>query len=99
MALARYQGRGSSNSQASSQTGADIGEIAKQIKSKVKHPTLVNGEVELDVQRIPELLSVGGGECIGPLQGDLQATTVFAAGIVASAKEQNSGRALRTFSY
>jgi hypothetical protein len=29
----------------------------------------------------------------------LQATTVFAAGIVASAKEQNSGRALRTFSY
>jgi hypothetical protein len=72
MALARYQGRGSSNSQASSQTGADIGEIAEQIKAKVKHPTPVNGEVELDVQRIPELHTVSGGERMGPLQGDLQ---------------------------
>jgi len=98
MALARYQGRGSSNSQASSQTGADIGEIAERIKSKVKHPTPVNGEVELDVQRIPEPLCVSGGQRMGPLQGDLQAT-VFAAGIVASAKEPNAGRALITFSY
>src|SRR5215470_10414020 len=80
-------------------------EIVEQIKAKAKHPTpgtfiatmLVNGEVELGVQQIPELMSVSGIDIVGPFPGDLQATTIFAAGVPASAKEPAAARALIAF--
>ena len=53
--------------------------------------------VDLAVQQIPELIFVSGVELVGPLPSDLQATTVYAAGIPTSAKEPNVARALITF--
>jgi molybdate transport system substrate-binding protein len=78
--------------------------IVEQMKEKTKYPTpgtfagsmLVSGEVDLAAQQIPELIFVKGAE-VGPLPGDLQATTVFAAGIPVRAKEANAARALITF--
>jgi hypothetical protein len=58
---------------------------------------LVSGEVDLAVQQIPELIFVSGVELVGPLPSDLQAITVYVAGIPASAKEPNVARALITF--
>jgi molybdate transport system substrate-binding protein len=58
---------------------------------------LVSGEVDLAAQQIPELFFVKGVELVGPLPGDLQATTVFAAGIPVRAKDANAARALITF--
>lgn len=60
--------------------------------------TLVaNGEAEIAVQQIQELVSVSGVEVIGPLPADLQATTVFAAAIMTGAKEVEAGKALVNF--
>jgi molybdate transport system substrate-binding protein len=78
--------------------------IVEEMKAKAKFPPpggytasmLVSGEVDLAVQQIPELSFVRGVELVGPLPGDLQATTVFAAGIPASAREPNAARALIT---
>jgi molybdate transport system substrate-binding protein len=58
---------------------------------------LVSGEVELAVQQIPELLFMNGIDVVGPLPGDLQVITIFAAGVPASAKEPNAARALITY--
>jgi molybdate transport system substrate-binding protein len=79
--------------------------IVDQMKPKTKHPMpgsfvgsmLVSGEVDLGVQQIPELIFISGLDLVGPLPGDLQATTVFAAGVPSNAKEPNAARALITF--
>ena len=79
--------------------------IVEEMKAKTKHPPaggytasmLVSGDVDLAVQQIPELIFVSGVELVGPLPSDLQATTVYAAGIPTSAKEPNVARALITF--
>jgi molybdate transport system substrate-binding protein len=79
--------------------------IVDQMKPKTKYPMpggfvgsmLVSGEVDLGVQLIPELIFISGIELVGPLPGDLQGTTVFAAGVPSSAKEPNAARALITF--
>ena len=79
--------------------------IVEQMKAKTKYPSpgtfagsmLVSGEVDLAAQQIPELIFVKGVEVVGPLPGDLQATTVFAAGIPVRGKEANAARALITF--
>ena len=79
--------------------------IVEEMKAKTKHPAaggytasmLVSGDVDLAVQQIPELIFVSGVELVGPLPSDLQATTVYAAGIPTSAKEPNVARALITF--
>jgi molybdate transport system substrate-binding protein len=79
--------------------------IVEQMKPKTKYPMpasfvgtmLVSGEVEIGVQQVPELMSISGVDLVGPLPGDLQATTVFAAGIPSSANEPNAARTLITF--
>jgi molybdate transport system substrate-binding protein len=79
--------------------------IVEQMKPKTKYlmpgsfvgTMLVSGEVDLGVQQIPELIFISGVDLVGPLPGDLQATTVFAAGVPSSAKEPNAARALITF--
>jgi len=42
---------------------------------------VARGEAEMAVQQIPELLPVKGVQYVGPLPGELQLWTVFAAGI------------------
>jgi molybdate transport system substrate-binding protein len=53
-----------------------------------------NGDVEIAVQQISELMQVPGVDLIGPLPKDLQKPTVFSAGIFASAKDTAAASAL-----
>jgi molybdate transport system substrate-binding protein len=58
---------------------------------------VANGEAEIAVGQIQELMPVPGIEIVGPLPADLQDTIVFSAAIMASAKETEAGKALITF--
>jgi molybdate transport system substrate-binding protein len=58
---------------------------------------VANGEAEIGVHQIQELLPVAGIEIVGPLPDDLQNTYVFAAAIMNSTKEAEAGRALIDF--
>ena len=81
--------------------------IANEMQSKTvfpnpKTPTEVgvvvaNGEAEIGVHVIQELMSVAGIDLVGPLPGDLQATTVFSAAIMTGAKEAAAAKALVDF--
>jgi len=78
--------------------------IANEMKSKTIFPKsgpvgvlVANGEAELGVQQIQELMSVAGIEIIGPLPGDLQDTIIFSAAIMASARDTEASRSLVNF--
>jgi molybdate transport system substrate-binding protein len=58
---------------------------------------VANGEAEIAVHQIQELISVPGIEIVGPLPGDLQSTIVFSGAIMAGAKEAEIGKALFNF--
>ena len=58
---------------------------------------IANGQAEIGVQTFPNFISVAGIEIVGPLPGDLQATTVFAAAIMAGAKDAEASKALVNF--
>ena len=90
-----------SNPAAGGASGVHFGKVVERLgltaalKDKTKHPAaggstgamLASGDVELAVQQIAELLEVDGIVVVGPLPGDLQSITVFAAGIPTAAKE------------
>jgi molybdate transport system substrate-binding protein len=60
--------------------------------------TLVaNGEAEIGMQMVSELLSNPELEVIGMLPPELQLITVYSAGITANAKEPEAARALVHF--
>jgi molybdate transport system substrate-binding protein len=69
--------------------------IADRMKAKTKFPPaggnaahlLQTGEVDLAIQQKPELMSATGVEVVGLLPGDLNLTTVYAAGIGTGAKD------------
>lgn len=79
--------------------------LTAQVKPKLKQvPTggfvgtlVANGDVELGVQQVSELSTFPGIDYVGPLPGDLQKTTIFAAGISAKAKQPEAAKALVTF--
>src|SRR5438874_1964460 len=81
--------------------------IADAVKSKLKYSggglgglagTLVaNGEAELAVQQISELMAAGGVDIVGPLPAELQNTTQFSAGVPVNAKAPEGGKALIAF--
>ena len=79
--------------------------IANEMKSKTvlskdgsdTGVLVANGKAEIGVQTFPNLISVAGIEIVGPLPGDLQATTVFAAAIMGSAKDVAASKALVNF--
>jgi molybdate transport system substrate-binding protein len=58
---------------------------------------VANGEAEIGVHVIQEVMSVAGIDVVGPLPGDLQNTIVFAAAIMASAKDAEASKALVNF--
>ena len=58
---------------------------------------LARGEAEIGFQQISELLPVAGIQYVGPLPGDLQNMTTFAAGLTAGAKETEAAQALIKF--
>lgn len=55
---------------------------------------VVKGEADLAIQQMPELLGV---EVVGPLPGDLQNVTTFAAGIPAASTQAEAAKTLIRF--
>ncbi|MCC7484618.1 MAG: substrate-binding domain-containing protein [Burkholderiales bacterium] len=75
--------------------------IAREVQAKaVRQPgglvgeLLVAGKAQFAIQQIPELLAVPGITYVGPLPGELQKTTVSAAGIFAGSAHPDAARAL-----
>ena len=58
---------------------------------------VAKGEAELGAQEFQFLISVAGIEIVGPLPGDLQDTNVFAAAVMASARNAEASKALVSF--
>lgn len=58
---------------------------------------MANGEAEIGVLQYQLLFTMSGIEIVGPLPGDLQDTTVFAAAIPANAKDFEAAKALINF--
>jgi molybdate transport system substrate-binding protein len=58
---------------------------------------LVSGEADIAIQQMPELLHVKGAEVVGPLPGDLQNVTTFAAGIPSGSAQAETAKALIRF--
>jgi molybdate transport system substrate-binding protein len=78
--------------------------IANEMKAKTVFPEthlvgvlVANGEAEIAVQLFHELIQVAGIEIVGPLPGDLQDTTVFAAAIMVGATDIAAAKALVDF--
>jgi molybdate transport system substrate-binding protein len=58
---------------------------------------VANGEAEVGVHLVQEVISVAGIEIVGPLPGDLQDTIVFAAAIMGGAKSAEAAKVLVDF--
>ena len=58
---------------------------------------LLTGEAELAVQQKSELMHIAGTEIVGPLPGDLNMVTVFAAGIWVDSKHREAAKKLVEF--
>ncbi|HET8563598.1 MAG TPA: molybdate ABC transporter substrate-binding protein [Candidatus Binatia bacterium] len=81
--------------------------IANEMKSKTVFPNpkapaevgvvVANGEAEIGVHIIQELVPVAGIEIAGPLPGDLQDTIVFSVAIMTSAKDAAAAKTLVDF--
>ena len=78
--------------------------IANEIKAKAKLGAnmpvakfVVAGEAEIAIQQLPELMHVEGVDVIGPLPGDLQNITTFAAGITSTSAQADAAKALVRF--
>ena len=81
--------------------------IANEMKSKTVFPNpktpaevgvlVANGEAEIGVHIIQELMPVAGIDLVGPLPGDLQDTIVFSAAIMTGAKDAAAANALVDF--
>jgi molybdate transport system substrate-binding protein len=56
-----------------------------------------NGEAEIAVQQVAELLAVPGIELVGPLPGELQEFIPISAGIPSRVKDADTAQALVTF--
>ena len=58
---------------------------------------LVRKEVEIGIQQLPELMAVSGIDIVGPLPPEIQATTVFSAGLSSNARNIEGANALIHF--
>jgi molybdate transport system substrate-binding protein len=81
--------------------------IANEMKSKTVFPNpqtpggvgflVASGDAEIGVHISVELISVAGIDIVGPLPGDLQNTVIFAAALMASAKDAGASKVLLDF--
>jgi len=79
--------------------------IADQIKDKLKplpasNPAahaVANGEAEIGMTQISEILPYPGADLVGPLPADIQLTTVFSAGVAADSKDAAAAKAFLAF--
>jgi molybdate transport system substrate-binding protein len=58
---------------------------------------VAKGEAEIAMQPIPELMAVPGLDIVGPLPGEFQNVTTYAAGVPAGAGQADAARALIEF--
>jgi molybdate transport system substrate-binding protein len=77
--------------------------IADEIKSKIKPLSIqaavavANGDVEIAMTQISEILPYPGVELAGPLPPDIQTYTTFAGGVAAASKNADAAAALIKF--
>ena len=79
--------------------------IAEEMKTKIVMPDagtpvgelVANGEAEIGIQQISELLPVAGIDIVGPLPPPLQKITIFSGGVLTAAKEAGRAAALLGF--
>jgi molybdate transport system substrate-binding protein len=79
--------------------------LAEELKPKIKalpstNPAalaVANGEAEIGMTQISEILPYPGAELVGPLPPEIQLYTVFSAGIGADAKQADAAKALIAF--
>jgi molybdate transport system substrate-binding protein len=74
--------------------------IAAQLKPKavlvpggLVAPRLVNGEADIALHQISELLGVPGTTLVGPIPAEIQNYTVYAGGVSASARDAGAAQA------
>ena len=78
-------------------------DIAAEIKPKITiflpgvYDTVANGDVDIGFGGTTEILADSRVELVGPLPAAIQNYTVFAAGVPASSKEHDAGKALIQF--
>jgi molybdate transport system substrate-binding protein len=58
---------------------------------------IANGEAELGMTQVSEILPYAGAELVGPFPAEIQLTTTFAVGIAAGTKEADVAKALVRF--
>ena len=58
---------------------------------------LMRDEAELGLQQMPELMAVPGIDIVGPVPGEFQNITLFAAGIMSNAADAAAGKVLLKF--
>ena len=77
--------------------------LADELKPKIKLITtaageaVANGEVELGMTQVSEILPFAGVELVGPLPAEIQLYTDFAAAVAAGAKQPEAANALIRF--
>ena len=82
--------------------------IANEMKPKTVFPPspggglavgglVAKGEAEIGMHQIQDLIQVAGIDIVGPLPGDLQATIVFAAAVMADARDAEVSKRLVDF--
>jgi molybdate transport system substrate-binding protein len=74
--------------------------VARELSGKIKDSgiaALVNGESEIAVQPVSELLHMPGVDFVGPVPAEIQYLSVFSAAISAGAKDPQPGRRLIAF--
>lgn len=78
--------------------------IAEQVKAKARTQPgglvgelVANGEAEIAVQQIPELMAVPGIELVGPLPQELQKITLVSAGMFAASRHPDAAQAMLEF--
>jgi molybdate transport system substrate-binding protein len=79
--------------------------IAEAVKAKTKHPPqggnaavlVANGEAELAIQQVPEVIAVSGVDFVGELPEGTNNITSFAAGSVVGTKHEDAAKALVKF--
>jgi len=67
---------------------------SRQIPAEPVGLVVARGEAEIGFQQMSELRPIAGITVVGPIPDEVQKVTVFSAGIVASDKSQEAGRAL-----
>jgi len=78
--------------------------IAKEVNAKTKliqggavADHIVDGEAEIGIHQISEILAVKGAVLVGPLPAEIQNFTVYSAGVGTAARDSAAARALVKF--